>query len=183
MGERGKSMPPVKRPSYAAPKRRRRGFEPASKLVAGHMRGPLEKRGFAETKLITHWEEIVGAEIADVATPVKVRHARGSGFGGTLILLTTGGHAPLLEMQKDIIKTKVNACYGYNAVSRVQITQTAPTGFAEGQVQFRAKPKAKPAPTPEILEAAKAAATPIQDQELKDALERLARNVLTKNTH
>jgi hypothetical protein len=86
-------------------------------------------------------------------------------------------------MQKEAIRQKVNACYGYNAVSKVQITQTAPTGFAEGQVAFQTREKPKPEPTPQVLAAAKAAADPISDDRLKDALERLARNVLTKNSH
>ncbi len=176
-------MSAAKRTMPVTPKRRKRGFEAASKLVAGQLRQPFEKRGFSETKLLTHWGDIVGAEIAGAAVPVKIRHARGGGFGATLVLLTTGGHAPLLEMQKDAIRAKVNACYGYNAVSKVQITQTAPVGFSEGHVRFEVKPKAKPAPTPEILSAAHDAADPIQDPTLKEALERLARNVLTKNKH
>ena len=164
------------------PSRRKRGFEPAARLVVGHMRGAFEKRGFAEAKLLTHWAEVVGPEIASCARPVKIRHSR-DGIGSTLVLLTTGGHAPLLEMQKEAIRQKVNACYGYNAVSKVQITQTAPTGFAEGQVAFETREKPKPEPTPQVLAAAKAAADPISDDRLKDALERLARNVLTKNSH
>ncbi len=175
-------MAAAKRSMPAQPARRKRGFEAASKLVAGHLRGPLDKRGFSETKLITHWAEIVGPEIAASAMPVKIRHSR-SGIGTTLVLLTTGGHAPLLEMQKDAIRQKVNACYGYNAVSKIQITQTAPTGFAEGQVQFAAREAPRKAPTPQILTAAHDAAAPIHDERLKDALERLARNVLTKNSH
>lgn len=164
------------------PPRRKRGFEPAAKLVAGHLRGPLQKRGFSEAKLITHWREIVGEEVAEAALPVKIRHAHGA-FGATLVLLTTGGRAPLLEMQKDTIRQKVNACYGYNAVSKIQITQTAPTGFAEGQVAFAAHETPKPDPTPQILSDAKKAAAPIHDERLKEALERLARNVLTRNNH
>ena len=174
-------MPAAKRTMPATQKRRKRGFEPASKLVTGQLRQPFEKRGFSETKLLTHWPEIVGEETAKSAVPVKIRYARGGGFGATLVLLTTGGHAPTLEMQKDAIRQKVNACYGYNAVSRIQITQTAPVGFDEGHVRFEVKPKEPPRPTPEILSAAHDAADPIRDTELKQALERLARNVLTKN--
>ena len=176
-------MPAARTTLPPKPSRRKRGFEPASKLVAGQLRGPLEKRGFSEAKLITHWREIVGADIADAALPVKIRHARGDSIGATLVLLTTGGHAPLLDMQKDAIRQRVNACYGYNAVSRVQITQTAPTGFAEGQVAFVPRAQTKPQPTPQIIAEAEAAAAPIRDQALKEALERLARNVLTKNSH
>ena len=176
-------MSAAKRTMPVTPKRRKRGFEAASKLVTGQLREPFEKRGFSETKLLTHWPEIVGEETAKAAIPVKIRHARGSGFGATLVLLTTGGHALTLDMQKDAIRQKVNACYGYNAVSRIQITQTAPMGFDEGHVRFEVKPKAPPQPTPEILRAARDAADPIQDSDLKQALERLARNVLTKNSH
>lgn len=164
---------PISRP------RKGRGFQPASRLVAGQLRGPFEKRGFSEAKLLTHWAEIVGDETAQIAQPVKISHGRGGALGGTLVLLTIGAHAPVLEMQKEQIKDRVNACYGYRAVSRVQITQTAATGFSEGRVAFTAKPKAAPAPRPEIDAAAKAAAEGVESPELKAALERLARNIMT----
>ena len=175
-------MPAAKRTLPVTPKRRKRGFEAASKLITGQLRQPFEKRGFSETKLLTHWPEIVGAETAKAAIPVKIRYARGGGFGATLVLLTTGGHALMLEMQKNAIRQKVNACYGYNAVSRIQITQTAPVGFDEGHIRFEVKPKAPPRPSPEVESAARDATAAIQDTELAQALERLARNVLTKNS-
>jgi hypothetical protein len=31
---------------------------------------------------------------------------------------------------------RVNACYGYITIARIRITQTAATGFAEGQMAF-----------------------------------------------
>jgi hypothetical protein len=119
--------------------RRRRGFERASTLVKGQLKAPAEKRGFAEARLLTHWEDVVGAEIAAIALPLRITYGRG--FGGTLVLLTTGAQAPVLEMRGTEIVERVNACYGYRAVSRVQVTQTAPTGFAEGQVAFRTAPR------------------------------------------
>lgn len=159
--------------------RRKRGFEAAAKLVAADLRGPFEKRGFAEARLLTHWEEIVGEEIAQIAMPVKISHGRG--MGGTLVLLTTGANAPVLDMQKARICDRVNACYGYRAVSRVQITQTAPTGFAEGRVAFGAAPaKPAPEPDPDALNTARKAMSNVENPELKQALERLARNVLSK---
>jgi hypothetical protein len=87
----------------------------------------------------------------------------------------------MLEMQKEQIRAKVNAVYGYNAISRIRITQTAATGFAEGQAQFApAAPKAKPQPSREVLEEAERTAQPIENDALRDALEKLARNVLSK---
>ncbi|PWK59870.1 DUF721 domain-containing protein [Roseicyclus mahoneyensis] len=164
------------------PRRRKRGFETAGALLAGALKAPAEKRGFGEAKLLTHWPEIVGEDVAAIARPVKITWGRG--FGGTLVLLTTGAHAPVLEMQKDRIADRVNATYGYRAVAHVHITQTAPTGFAEGRVAFRpAIPKAPPPPDPARLARAMEGMEGIEDARLKEALARLARNVLTpRNT-
>lgn len=155
------------------------GFARASGLMQGRIRKASEQRGFAVTRLLTHWEEIVGEAIAAIATPVNVSYGRG-GMGATLSLLTTGAHAPMLEMQKDQIRDKVNACYGYRAISRVRVTQTAPTGFAAGKVQF--KPLPKPDVSPGAAEQAKADAlsADIENTELRDALARLGAKVLSK---
>jgi hypothetical protein len=83
-------------------------------------------------------------------------------------------------MQKDRIADRVNATYGYRAVAHVHITQTAPTGFAEGQVAFRqAAPKASPPPDPARLARAMEGVEGVEDARLKEALARLAKNVLT----
>lgn len=172
-------MPRKPAPPSAEPtKRRKRGFETAGALLAGALKAPAEKRGFGEAKLLTHWPEIVGEDIAAIARPVKITYGRG--FGGTLVLLTTGANAPVLEMQKDRIAERVNATCGYRAVAHVHITQTAPTGFSEGQVAFRPiAPKAPPPPDPAQLARAMKGVEGIEDPALKEALARLARNVLT----
>jgi hypothetical protein len=169
-----------RRPDIAAPNpRRRRGFERAASLLSAHLKGPAEKRGFAETKLLTHWASIVGADIAAIAVPLRIGYGRG--FGGTLTLLTTGANAPVLEMRGPEIVEKVNACYGYRAVARVQVTQTAPTGFAEGQVAFDGPaPATARAPDPERLAAATDGLNEIEDAGLRAALDALARKVVAR---
>lgn len=162
-------------------KRRMRGFERTSTLLAQRIRTAGESRGFAVTRLITHWEEIVGEATARQCRPVEVSYKR-DGFGATLTLLTTGAQAPMLEMQKDQLREKVNAVYGYSAISRIRFTQTAPTGFAEGQASFAPKPKPVPKTLdPEVVARAKDTATGIGDDDLRSALERLAQNVYAKN--
>ncbi len=168
--------------SVTSPKNRRRGrgFEPAAGLLKDRIRAVGESRGFAVSRLLTHWAEVVGDEIAAMALPVKVGYGR-EGFGATLTLLTTGASAPLLQMQLPKIRERVNACYGYNAISRVVITQTAPTGFAEGQVAFTPKPKPAPEPPdPVIQRAARTLSGEIEDQTLRAALEALGEKVLSR---
>lgn len=157
-----------------------RGFKRTASVLSDQIRKTGEERGFAVSRLLTHWAEVAGPDIAAIARPVNVGYARG-GFGATLTVLTTGAQAPMLEMQKEKLRERVNAVYGYNAISRVRITQTAPTGFAEGQAQFAPAPKVAPkGPTPEIVEDARQAADGVNDTEFRAALERLGRNVLSK---
>jgi hypothetical protein len=158
-----------------------KGFARTGKLLQKSIRSVGETRGFAQTRLLTHWAEIAGAHTAAIARPVEVKYGR-DGFGATLSLLTTGAQAPMLEMQKENLREKINAVYGYSAISKIRITQTAPTGFCEGQVSFEpAKPLApEPVNDPVIARAASKATCTVQDDGLRHALETLGKNVLTK---
>ncbi|MCK0151435.1 DUF721 domain-containing protein [Marivita sp. S6314] len=160
-----------------------KGFKRTSSLLQTQIRKTSESRGFAQSRLLTHWAEIAGSDIAGVSRPVEVRYGRG-GLGATLTLLTTGAQAPMLEMQKEKLREKVNAVYGYNAISKIRITQTASTGFSEGQAHFdhRAPAAATDTPPP-ILPEAKTAARDVKDGDLRSALERLASNVYSKTQH
>ena len=86
----------------------------------------------------------------------------------------------MVQMQLPAIKEKVNACYGYAAISRVVVTQTAPMGFAEGQAEFAPAPVKKAAPDPAIKAEASRIATGVHDNALRDALESLTQNFLSR---
>ena len=161
------------------PKSTTRGFSRAATLMQTSIRHASEERGFAVTRLLTHWTEVVGEATAQIATPVNVSYGKG-GMGATLTLLTTGAQAPMLEMQKEQIREKVNACYGYRAISRVRITQTAPTGFADGRVAFSSAPKAKKTPSEAVQSTAKSLSDGIESDALRTALATLGANVIHK---
>ncbi|THH36607.1 DUF721 domain-containing protein [Aliishimia ponticola] len=169
------------RPKGGSP--RKFGFTQTGALLRGRIRDASASRGFAQSRLLTHWEEIAGPDAAAISRPVEVSYGRG-GFGATLVLLTTGAQAPMLEMQKEQLRERVNSVYGYNAIARVRITQTAPTGFAEGQVAFTPRAKAKdPAPLPpEARKAVTEQVAPVSDPGLRQALERLGTNIISKST-
>ncbi len=166
-------------------KRRGRGFARAASLLERRIRQAGEARGFAVTRLLTHWPEIVGADLAGVTRPVRVGYGRRA-FGATLTVLTTGANAPLLEMRKERLRERVNACYGYAAIAKIHITQTAPEGFAEGQAAFHPATghAAAAAPTPTSAEAraeAQSVVAPVADKTLREALEALGTNILSRN--
>ncbi|MDE0591058.1 DUF721 domain-containing protein [Halocynthiibacter sp. C4] len=166
-----------------APARRKRGFERTSSLLQKQIRKSAESRGFAVSRLITHWVEVVGEDIAKIARPVDVKYGRGS-FGATLTLLTTGAQAPMLEMQKEQIRTRVNQVYGHAAISRVRITQTSPHGFADGKVTFQHAPKkTRVAPKPEQFDQAAKASASIQNDDLRTALANLGAKILSRKNN
>ena len=160
--------------------RRQRGFEPASGLLKDRIRSAGEKRGFAVVRLLTHWPEIAGEDMAAITRPVKVSYGR-EGMGATLTLLTAPAHAPMVQMQLPRLKERVNAAYGYAAIARISLTQTAVSGFAEGQAQFAPAPKsAAPTPDPAIKALAAETTASLKDDGLRAALETLAENILTR---
>ena len=161
------------------PSRRERGFEATGGLLKQQIRVAGEQRGFAVARLLTHWAEIAGEDLARVTRPVKVGYGR-EGMGASLTLLTTGAMAPMVEMQKDRLRERVNAAYGYAAISRILLTQPAATGFAEGQVEFAPAPKTPPKPHPAILAKAAGTAAPVKDPHLRAALVAMAQNILTR---
>lgn len=156
------------------------GFAQTSKLLQDRIRKASEGRGFAQSRVLTHWEEIAGADLAAIARPVEVKYGR-QGFGATLTILTTGANAPIVNMRSEELRERINGVYGYNAIARIRITQTAATGFAEGRVDFAHRKKASAMPEPDITPQARAVATGVSDDGLRSALERLAANVITRN--
>ena len=171
--------------------RRGGGFALTGALLRERLREAGAGRGFSVLRLLTHWAEIVGPEIAAEAQPLRVSHGRGAGgLGGTLTLLVPGARAPLVAMHRDTIRERVNACYGYNAIARVAITQTAASGFAEAQAAFAgpggsaATPDPAPdpavAPDPAAAKSAADLAASISDPDLRAAIEMLGRRILSR---
>lgn len=158
-----------------------KGFTRTSSLLTQRIRAASETRGFAQSRLLTQWAEIAGEAVAAISRPVEISYGRG-GMGATLTLLTTGSNAPVLEMEREKLRARVNAVYGYNAIARIRVTQTAPTGFAEGQVAFAPAPReaTETAADPVLQRKAEDLAGPIHDDGLRSALARLGENILNK---
>lgn len=162
--------------------RRKRGFQTACSVLAKQVQKAAEGRGFAVTRLLTHWPEIAGEKLARQTRPVRISHSRG-GLGATLTLLTTGPAAPMVEMQLPQLRERINACYGYSAIQKIALTQTAASGFAEGQAQFAPAPRheARP-PDPKAQAEAREVADRFEDPQLAEAMALLTLNISSRKT-
>ena len=162
----------AKRPSTT------KGFKAAGMLLSRQLRRASERRGFMEHRLLTHWPDVAGPELAAQTRPVQVSYGRGS-LGATLTVLTSGAIAPLVEMQKQALLTRINSIYGYPAIRRIRVTQTAATGFAEPQAAFAPAPE--PAAKP-LSPACASALDAVRDPGLRAALTRLGYHVSKHRT-
>jgi hypothetical protein len=155
------------------PARLSRGFVRAGGLIEPQMRTAAAKRGFAQARLRALWPEIAGPEFAAICAPLRLARARGPA-GGLLTVAVSGAHAPQLQMLVPVLRERVNAALGPGTVGRIQLTH-AGQGFAEPPARFHPKP-----PAPAELGEVAGELSSIGDGDLRDALETLARNVLSR---
>lgn len=184
-------------PAAAQPAPRRFRFEPAGGLVMAQIRAASEKRGFAVTRLLTHWADVAGPELARLCRPQRVSYAQ-RGFGATLIVEAPGAAAPLVSMRLDGLRERINAIYGYAAIARIQLVQGRLEGMAEAQSPFAGpEPGASPrggeaglrsdnlaTPSParmaRLRDMVDGLTEGVSDPGLREALDQLALNVLNR---
>ncbi len=53
-----------------------KGFKQAASLITKRVKEASETRGFAQSRLLTHWEEVAGKDTAKIAQPVKVTYKK-----------------------------------------------------------------------------------------------------------
>jgi hypothetical protein len=90
----------------------------------------------------------------------------------------SGAHAPQLQMLLPLLRERVNAALGAGSVGRIQLTQ-AGHGFAEAQAAYVAAPGRAARREPDLGEV-RGSLSSIGDGDLREALETLARNVLSR---
>lgn len=134
--------------------------------LVGNISGMAFKRfGFVQGAVVHRWGEIVGERYARVSLPESIRFPQGRKSGGTLTLLVESAHAPLIQHLAPMIMEKVNAFFGYGAISKVV--------FRQGKVPQPEKAPARPKPRPVPKEIGEGLRE-IADPELRTLLESMA---------
>jgi hypothetical protein len=141
---------------------------PLADLVRRTLADTFARQGFASTELVTHWNDIVGAEIAAHCEPMRIKWPRGGDMEApepaTLILRVEGPVAIEIQHLAPVILERVNRFFGWRAVGRLALRQ-AP-------LARRAAPPVRPPPDPELT-ARLAATLDVTDEDLRNALARL----------
>ncbi|HVJ42190.1 MAG TPA: DciA family protein [Dongiaceae bacterium] len=164
---------PAKTTASKTPPAERRGSLAALAVnVPAITRAAIGSRGFAEAGLITHWAEIVGAELARGCQPDQLRFPRGKDGegerrGGTLTLRCIGAMALELQHQTPLLLDRINSYFGYRAVAQLRLIQGS----------LRRRPQRNAAKLPPLAPADRAATeadlAALPESDVKDALRRL----------
>lgn len=155
--------------------RHAKGFTHAAAFVQGRFRTAAAKRGFASTRILTHWPEVAGAEIAAMSQPMAVRFDKAK-HESVLTLLTVGAFAQQLSMSAPLILERVNAEFGFQAVDRVRVTQSWKGEKAKPAALQQ--PGARPTDPPQSADRLSAEIVDqIEDAALRKSLSELGRTI------
>ncbi len=146
--------------------------------VAGLTRDIFRKRGFAQSHILAHWPEIIGADLAEYSSPEKLSFPRKAGDGAgaqggaTLTVRVDGPVALEIRHLEPQILERINGYYGYNAVLRLKIVQ----GPLPARPRARRKLIRPLRPDERALLAR--SLEPIGEAALRSSLERLGERIL-----
>jgi hypothetical protein len=138
-------------------------------LVGRGLAAIFERQGFASCEIVTRWDDIVGAEIAAHAEPIRMQWIRArdpdDAVPATLVLRVEGPAAIEIQHLSAVIIERVNRYLGWQAVGGIALRQAPLTR----RVRKPRRPQIDQGRAAEIA----AQMTGIQDDGLRAALGRL----------
>jgi len=146
-----------------------RSARPLADLVGPALTAAFKRHGFASTEIVTHWDDIIGAEIAAHCEPIKITWPRQNDAEepepATLVLRCQGPAAIEIQHLAGVIVERINRFLGWRAIERVALRQAPLTR--------RARPKPPPAIDAQAARRIADRMTDITDESLRAALGRL----------
>jgi len=130
-------------------------------------------------RLVTHWDEIVGADLSDKAQPVKLRYRKVPGSKSpdvSLDIACSTAEATLLHYRKDLILERINQIFGERLVSAIRFV---PMASNEQMPKKRNIMRRKPPLSPDEQQELSNILEQIDDPALKERLEILGKSILT----
>jgi len=102
-------------------------FRPLVNHIGLQLEPVIRKKSGFDVKLLENWPQIVGAQLASLCTPVKVRKTRSSADAqakaATLMIECDGFASLKIQHQADEIIEKINHFLGFHAIDKIKIVQ------------------------------------------------------------
>jgi hypothetical protein len=100
---------------------------PLADLVTACVSDVFERQGFTSCEIVTHWDDIVGEEIAALAEPIRMQWTRTRDLDesppATLVLRVEGPAAIEIQHVSGVIVERVNRYLGWQAVGKLALRQ------------------------------------------------------------
>ena len=158
--------------------RKNNGLFSISQTIMPLVKQTLGKKGFVEVDILTNWEKIVGAELAEYSLPERIDFKRDQKSNGTLYLsVLSGAYSLELKHKEKFILDKVNAYFGYMAVANLRIIQNAEAfdrEFVEVKENKVVVSKEEEIYITELTDG-------VSDDKLRETLIRLGKNIVSDN--
>ena len=152
------------------------GFKPLKEIFEDKARKGAEQKGIIDHKIISHWDEVVGTDLARICYPERVSHVNWKNKGSMLVLKVPKGYVQIVQMQREQIIESVNNAFGFGAIKGILIEHTTFSDFKSEKAS-----KVKKQPTAAQKKHVREMVKDMENQELQELLFELGLNVMTKN--
>ena len=145
---------------------------PLADLVGGALQSAFARQGFAAVDIVSHWEDIVGPELAERTEPMRLVWPRRDDpdSSGTLTVRVEGAYALELQYLAPTVIERVNRYFGWACVGRIAIRQ-GPVTPRHRTPDMPVEPPAEP--PADIVEDVARSLGEFEDEGLKSSLARL----------
>ena len=153
---------------------RRPGLRAVAAAMPAVTRRLFKRRGFAQADILTQWPAIVGDLLAGYCVPERLNWPRDPdrSDGATLRIRVASSWAPQLAHLQPIVLDRVNAYFGYKAVTRLAIVHgRVRPPVAAKQTRRRPLTPAEEGKLNDLL-------ADIDDPDLRQALKRLGSTIV-----
>ena len=152
------------------------GLKPLSDKIPAIAGQAFSRKFVMLGRILTHWEDIVGNDLASKAQPVKLQYRKpkpGEKATATLSISTTSADATMLHYRKELILERINQIFGERFVTAVRFVpnETAEQDFKKPGKPRKILTESDKSYLSGVLEA-------VEDPDLKVQLERLGKAML-----
>lgn len=156
-------------------------LRPISHSVATLAKETFARKFVSLGRILTHWNDIVGPELAGRAQPVKLHYRKPKSAQdkpqASLDIAVSSADASLLHYQKDLILERLNHVFGERWITSIRFVHTVANTQDD---DLRINPLAGISLTPEQEIALQDVISGVTDEDIRNKLEKLGQGVLKK---
>lgn len=156
-------------------------LRPVSDSVARLTKDTFSRKFVSLGRILSCWKDVVGPEMAGRTQPVKLHYRKPKSEKdkpqAALDIAVTSADATLLHYQKDLILERINQLFGERWVTAIRFVHAAANTDVLAPEE---SPLASVRLSKDELESVKAVVSGVEDEEIRNKLEKLGQDVLKK---